>query len=69
LTSQKTAKASRAKTPICAVCGEFAEVRWRKRWYCGNCLNPDPSAEYLKVERERANGQWGGLYAEAWGRV
>jgi hypothetical protein len=44
-------------------------VKWRKRWYCGSCLNPEPSEEYLKVERERANGQWGGLYAEAWGRV
>jgi hypothetical protein len=67
--TRKITKTSRVKPVLCANCGEPAEVRWRKRWYCGSCLNPEPSDEYLKVERERANGQWGGLCAEAWGRV
>lgn len=67
--TQRTVKANRGKAPVCTRCGLHAEVKWRKRWYCGSCLNPEPSEEYLKVERERANGQWGGLYAEAWGRV
>jgi len=54
---------------FCIKCGKQAEVKYRKQWYCGSCLNPDPTRAYLKMERERANGQWGGVNTEAWGKV
>jgi len=60
---------SNKKNKFCAKCGKQADVRWRKEWYCRQCLNPDPTAEYLRAERERANGQWGGMAAESWGKV
>jgi hypothetical protein len=52
----------------CVMCGKAAEVRYRRTWYCGECLNPEPSEEYLAAERERANGQWGGVGVEAWNK-
>jgi len=52
----------------CAICGEKAEVRYRRIFLCGKCLNPDPGAEYMRIERERVNGQWGGLSTEAWNK-
>ncbi len=60
---------SNKKNKHCAKCGKLAEVRWRRQWYCGHCLNPEPTDEYLKAERERVNGQWGGMAADAWGKV
>jgi hypothetical protein len=53
-------------TDRCIRCGRAAEVRYRRQWLCGRCLNPDPTDEYLRIERERANGQWGGTPTENW---
>jgi len=54
------------KNKKCIKCGDNAAVRYRNDWYCGSCLNPEPSEEYLRKERERANGQWGGINMEIW---
>ena len=53
----------------CFKCGKIAEVRYRKEWYCGACLNPEPSTDYLTREREMVNGQWGVVNTEAWGKL
>jgi hypothetical protein len=52
----------------CVKCGKPAAARYRKAWYCGDCLNPNPSKEYLDAERERANGHWGGIDTEQWNK-
>ena len=50
----------------CRWCGRPAEARYRGEWICGECLNPEPSKEYLRIERERANGSWGGVSRDTW---
>jgi hypothetical protein len=57
------------KNKVCAQCGKRAEVKYKNQWYCGPCLNPEPSVEYLREERERVNGQWGGIRVEMWNRM
>ena len=52
----------------CENCGKPAEVRYRKKYLCGECLNPEPGEDYMLRERERVNGQWGGLGADAWNK-
>ena len=53
----------------CVKCGKHADVKYRKQWYCGECLNPEPTIEYLKREREMANGHWGGITSESWNKA
>jgi hypothetical protein len=58
-----------AKNQKCIKCGEIAEVKYRNDWFCGPCLNPEPTIDYLREERERVNGQWGGIRVEMWDRM
>ncbi|MBN2340689.1 MAG: hypothetical protein JXX29_00935 [Deltaproteobacteria bacterium] len=53
----------------CDKCGKLAVVRYKNEWYCGPCLNPEPTLEYLQMERERANGQWGHVPYDMWHKV
>ena len=63
------AKKKSKEVRCCAQCGEPAEVLYCQKWYCGACLTPDPTPEYLQREREQVNGQWGGISVEAWNLV
>lgn len=51
---------------MCALCGNPAVTRYRQIWICGDCLNPEPSADYLRSERERITGGWGVVSTEDW---
>ncbi|MCP4601588.1 MAG: hypothetical protein GY847_13935 [Proteobacteria bacterium] len=64
----QTASRLNLQNEKCVICGKQAEVRYRRRFLCGECLNPDPGAEYMRLERERVNGQWGGLPTDAWNK-
>lgn len=50
----------------CALCDGQATVRYRRTWICDDCLNPEPSVEYLRTERERITGGWGVVSPEDW---
>ncbi|MBN2802797.1 MAG: hypothetical protein JXR91_06870 [Deltaproteobacteria bacterium] len=58
-----------SKNHICVTCGSNAEVKFKNQWLCGTCLNPEPSREYLTLEREQINGQWGGVRVEMWNQM
>lgn len=50
----------------CTLCDNPATVRYRRIWICRDCLNPEPTAEYLRSERERLTGSWGVVSTEDW---
>ena len=50
----------------CTLCDNPATVRYRRIWICDECLNPEPSADYLRAEREQITGGWGVVSPEDW---
>jgi hypothetical protein len=50
----------------CLKCGASAVVQYRGLSICRGCLCPEPSAEYVRLERERITGSYGVVSLTDW---